>query len=221
MGSLGENNVTQIEMKLDQNLREMEGSCTNISKGLDLIVQHAAPCCVHSIANQVLNPHMNSRTTRSSSLQRPLGASLGYFTEVVLGSVGSCVSGEEERSKADLHPFNFAAEDLHSHLCYRKKPKYLADITHLSSENRLKKKRGERERRGGEERRGEERRGEERRGEERRGEERRGERGEERRGEERGEERRGEERRGEERRGEERRGEERRERRGEEVSGTP
>lgn len=35
------------------------------------------------------------------------------FTEVALGSVGSSVSGEEEWSKADLHPFNFAAEHLH------------------------------------------------------------------------------------------------------------
>lgn len=79
MRSLGENNVTQVEMKLDQNVREMKGCCTSISEGLELMVQHVFPCCVHSIANQVLNPHINSRTNQSSSLQGPLGASsLGF-----------------------------------------------------------------------------------------------------------------------------------------------
>lgn len=73
MGSLGENNVTQVEMKLDQNLREVKGCCISTSKGLDLVIQHVVPCCVHSIANQFLNPHINSGTNQSSSLQGPPG----------------------------------------------------------------------------------------------------------------------------------------------------
>lgn len=37
MRSLGENNGAQFEKKLDQNLKEMKGSCTSISKGLNLM----------------------------------------------------------------------------------------------------------------------------------------------------------------------------------------
>lgn len=44
MRRLGENNVTQVEMKLEQNPREMKGCCTSIAKGLELMVQHVFPC---------------------------------------------------------------------------------------------------------------------------------------------------------------------------------
>lgn len=44
------------------------------------------------------------------------------FPEVALGSVGCCVSGEEEWSKADLHPFNCTGSaQANAHLCCRRK----------------------------------------------------------------------------------------------------